>query len=149
MKYSYRITKYIQTDELGRGHSSPNEWTSFYDVGNKVTESEYKKVEQKYIDYILDACNCLGVKSLKIKGLELNVDKYKYAEGSTIQLGDLKEVIQSILREYIWCKFISNECEFHFGYDFYMYFLCDACPEECIDKIKTELTVQRYKSPYL
>ncbi|MCO4109245.1 hypothetical protein, partial [Citrobacter freundii] len=104
MKYSYRITKYTQTDELGRGYSSPNEWTSFYDIGNKVTESEYKEVEQKYINYIFEACNCLGVKSLEIKGLELNVDKYKYAEGSIIQLGELKDVVQSILREYIWCK---------------------------------------------
>lgn len=148
MKYSYRITKYTQIDELGRGHSSPNEWTSFYDIGNKVTESEYKKVEQKYIDYILDACNCLGVKSLEIQGLELNVDKYKYAEGSIIQLSEIKELVQSILREYIWCKLISNECEFHFGYDFYMYFLFNACSEKCIAQIKTDLTVQKYKSPY-
>lgn len=148
MKYSYRITKYTQTDNLGNLCSSSNEWISFYDIGNSVTEVEYKKVEEKYIDYILNACNCLGVKSLRIQGLELNIDKYHYVEDSIIQIGELKAVIQSILREYIWCKLISDKCEFHFGYDFYIYFLFNACPKKRIDKIKTELTVQRYNSPY-
>ncbi|VFS59484.1 Uncharacterised protein [Leminorella grimontii] len=68
MKYSYRITKYAQTDELDNLCSSSSEWTSFYDIGCKVTEDEYKKVEGRYIDYILDACNFLGVKSLKNSG---------------------------------------------------------------------------------
>lgn len=129
-------------------HSPPSEWTSFYDIGSKVTKDEYEKTEQKYIDYILDACNCLCVKSLKIESLELNIDKPQYKEGSIVQLNELKEVIQLILREQIWCKLISSECEFHFGYDYYMYFLCDVCPNKCIEKIKTDLSVQIYDSPY-
>ncbi|MCE9994042.1 hypothetical protein LZ633_18855 [Enterobacter asburiae] len=148
MKYSYRITKYTLTDNAGNFTSLADEWTSFYDIGSKVTEDEYKKTESKYIDYILDACNCLSVKSLKIKDLELNVDKSQYSEGEIIQLDEVRKVVQSILREQIWCKLISNDCQFHFGYDFYMYFLFNTSFTKCLEHIKTELTVQEHKSPY-
>lgn len=147
MKYSYRVTKY-KADDLGGLRSLPDEWTSFYDIGSKITEDGYAKIERQYIEYVVDACNCLSVKSLGVQGLEVNANEFQYEEGAIINIADLGGIIQSILREEIWCKLVSRECEFHFGYDFYMYFLCDDCPQICVEQIKTELTVQKYESPY-
>lgn len=66
MKYSYRVTKYINYNELGQLYSPADEWTSFYDIGTKVTELDYLKVENRYIKYIVAACKCLNVTILNI-----------------------------------------------------------------------------------
>ncbi|AOM42689.1 MULTISPECIES: hypothetical protein [Xenorhabdus] len=149
MKYSYRITKYTNINENGDIYSDPDEWTSFFDIGQKVKKDEYERIENQYIDYIINLCNCLGIKSLKIQALEVSVDEISYIEGESIDINQLKNGIKSILREDMWCKLISDTCEFHFGYDFYMYFVSKIDPKECIDKINTLLTVQKYRSPYL
>ncbi|MDE9541209.1 hypothetical protein [Xenorhabdus bovienii] len=149
MKYSYRITKYTNINENGDVFSGSDEWTSFFDIGQKVEQDEYDKVENQYIDYAVNLCHCLRVNSLIIKGLEVNVNEASYFDGESIDINRLRNVIRSILREDIWCKLISDKCEFHFGYDFYMYFVSKIDPQECIEKINTLLTVQKYRSPYL
>lgn len=149
MEYSYRIVKYTNINENGDICSHPDEWTSFFDVGQKVEESEYEKVEVQYINYVLELCDCLKINSLNINDLSVNVERSSYFEGQSIYISQLGDVIRSILREDIWCKLVSDRCEFHFGYDFYMYFVSKIEPLECISKIETKLTVQKYKSPYL
>ncbi|NDL01547.1 hypothetical protein [Photorhabdus bodei] len=149
MKYSYRITKYTNIKENGDIFSSYNEWAGFFDIGQKVEKDEYEKIENQYIDYVINLCHCLKIKLLRIKELEVNIDEVSYLDGESIDISQLRNIIQSILREDIWCKLISDQCEFHFGYDFYMYFVSKIDPQECIDKINTLLTVQRYRSPYL
>lgn len=155
MKYSYRVTKYTNYNELGQLYSPSDEWTSFYDIGTKVTELEYLKVENKYIKYIVAACECLSVTILNIKGLELNVDSCSYKDGDQLHVekepSKFSKFISQILREEVWCKLVSDKCEFHFDYDFYMYFLFDeTLAKECIDNIKTSLNIDyNCNSPYI
>ncbi|WP_047685474.1 MULTISPECIES: hypothetical protein [Xenorhabdus] len=149
MKYSYRMTKYTNINENGDICSDYDEWTSFFDIGQKVKKYEYEQIENQYIDYVINLCDCLGIKFLRIKDLEVNFDKISYIDGESININQLRSVIKSILREDIWCKLISDKCEFHFGYDFYMYFVSKIDHKECMDEINTLLTVQKYRSPYL
>ncbi|KAA1179740.1 hypothetical protein [Photorhabdus heterorhabditis] len=149
MEYSYRIIKYTNINENGDVFSRPDEWTSFFDIGQKVEKSEYERIENQYVDYVINLCNCLRINCIIINGLDIFADEISYSEGQSIYINQLGDVIKSILREDIWCKLISDKCEFHFGYDFYMYFVSKIDPHECIAKIATELTVQKYKSPYL
>jgi hypothetical protein len=149
MEYSYRITKYTNINENGVISSLPDEWTSFFDIGKKVEKSEYERVENQYIEYVINLCDYFNIKSLTVNYLENNTDDCAYVEGQSIHISELSNILKSILREEIWCKLISNKCEFHFGYDFYMYFVSKIDPQEYIDNIATELTVQKYKSPYL
>ncbi|TXE27346.1 hypothetical protein FOT62_22515 [Serratia marcescens] len=148
MKFSYRITKYKKYDPFGNLCSSDDEWTSFFDIGQKVSKSEYEMVEKEYVDFVINACNLFSAVGLCIKELEVNVDFFKYKNNDVVRGGDLEEVIRSILREDVWCKLVSDSFEFHFGYDFYMYFIFDAKNDDLIHEIRTSLTVQSYKSPY-
>ncbi|WP_048796846.1 MULTISPECIES: hypothetical protein [Serratia] len=148
MRFSYRITKYKKYDSFGNLCSSDNEWTSFFDVGKKVSISEYEVVEKEYVDFVLNACGLFNIVGLCIKGVEINVELFKYKDNEVVLRGELEEVIRSILREDIWCKLVSDNFEFHFGYDFYMYFIFDAESDDVIHEIRTNLTVQTYKSPY-
>jgi len=149
MKYSYRIMKYNKINKDGDVYSDPDEWTSFFDIGIKVNKQEYEKIEDQYVSYILSLCDCLNVKLFRISDLEINVDNLSYTNGQVIDIDISSQLIRSILREDLWCKLISDTCEIHFGYDFYMYFISKNSPEKCMSKINTVLTVQKYKSPYL
>ncbi|WP_323637291.1 hypothetical protein [Pectobacterium polaris] len=144
MKYYYRITKYRNIDDYGNFHSSPDEWTGFFDVGDKVDIDEYRRVESQYIDFILEACSFFSVSELKLKDVELNSD-VNYSENQKIKVNRIEDLVKSILREDIWCKLVSDSIEFHFGYDFYMYLLSKNNPECFIKKIKSPLTVHERK----
>ncbi|MBN3057910.1 hypothetical protein [Pectobacterium brasiliense] len=148
MKYSYRVTKYRNIDGDGNVFSSPNEWTSFFDVGDKLDIDEYHRVEKQYIDFILEACSFFSVNELKLKGVELNGDVH-YSDNQKIKLDLIESVVKSILREEVWCKLVSDSVEFHFGYDFYMYFLSKNNPEFFIKNLNSPLTVREYTSPYI
>ncbi|MBS9429653.1 hypothetical protein [Photorhabdus akhurstii] len=99
MKYSYRITKYNNTNENGDIFSSSDEWTSFFDIGQKVEKDEYEKIENQYIDYVINLCHCLKINLLRIKELEVNIDEVSYLDGESIDISQLRNIIQSILRE--------------------------------------------------
>lgn len=148
MKYSYRIMKYRNINKNGGVTSGADEWTSFYDIGAKIDKEEYEKVEREYINYAVQLCDCMAIKTLNIEELEINTTSSPYLNGQKIRIEQLDGIIKSILREEIWCKLTSVDCEFHFGYDFYMYFVSTINPNRCINKIQTSLTVQNYKSPY-
>ncbi|MEQ9889545.1 hypothetical protein [Pectobacterium zantedeschiae] len=148
MKYSYRVAKYRSIDDGGNPHSSPDEWTSFFDVGDKVDIDEYHRVENQYIDFISEACSFFSVNELRLKDLELNGD-VNYSDNQKIKLNFIEGVVKSVLREEVWCKLVSDSIEFHFGYDFYIYFLSRNNPESFIKKLNSPLTVQEYISPYI
>ncbi|WP_226068310.1 hypothetical protein [Dickeya zeae] len=148
MKYSYRVTKYRIIDNDGNLYSSPDEWTSFFDVGDKVDADEYYKVESQYVDFILEACSFFSVNEFKLKGVELNGD-VQYSENQKIKVNFIENIVKDVLREEVWCKLVSDNIEFHFGYDFYMYFLSKKNPESFIKKLNSPLTVQEYTSPYI
>lgn len=145
MKYSYRITKY---DPLNDERSN-SEWTSFFDIGKSVSEEEYLLAEVDYIETVLKICRCLGVSRLIISNLEFNSEREPYAEGQSIEVAQLAPVVKAILREQIWCKLKSASCEFHFGYDYYMYLVSDTDAGFCFSNEKSKLYVEAFRSPYL
>ena len=144
MKYSYRITKY--------GHSNnecPNdEWTSFHDVGKTVSEEEYLAVEEDYVQTVISICRCLGVSSLMITSLELNSECEPYSEGQEIDVDRLPFVVKAVLREKIWCKLKTAVCEFHFGYDYYMYLISNMNADSCFPRDTSQLNFEVFQSPY-
>ncbi|MFP9231207.1 hypothetical protein [Pectobacterium cacticida] len=148
MKYSYRIAKYRSIDDEGNLHSSPDEWTSFFDVGDKVDIDEYHRIENQYIDFVLKACSFFSVNEFRLKGVELN-GSVQYSENQKIKVEFIENVVKDILREEFWCKLVSDSIEFHFGYDFYMYFLSKKDPTFFIKNLNSPLTVQEYTSPYI
>ncbi|MFJ5333022.1 hypothetical protein [Pectobacterium versatile] len=145
MKYSYRVTKYKNID--GEVYSYPDEWTSFFDVGDKVDIDEYGKVENQYIDFIVNVFLFFSVDKFQLKDVELN-GNFHYSNDQEIGVESIKDVVKVILREDVWCKLVSDDIEFHFGYDFYMYFLSNKNPDCFLKELNSPLTVQAYNSPY-
>lgn len=145
MKYSYRITKYAP---LGNELSS-SEWTSFFDIGKSVSEEAYLLTETDYVETVIAICRCLGASLLIISNLELNSEGEPYTEGQKIEVNQLAPVVKAILREKIWCKLKSASCEFHFGYDYYMYLISETDAEPCFPKEKSKLYFEAFRSPYL
>lgn len=148
MKLSYRITKYTDKHNNGNYYSHEQEWSSFFDVGSKVTLQEYIAVEDLYVNFLMDACKFYKVTALQIVGLEIN-ESSEYEDMLILDIGSIPQVVRDILREKIWAKLVSPYLEFHFGYDFYMYFLCEDYKEMFITTVDTPLTVDACISPYL
>lgn len=141
MKYSYRITKY--------GTLHGDEWTSFNDIGHSVSEKQYLAIESEYISTVVTVCRCLGVSSLVVSNLELSDEGEPYEEGQEVELDFLFQILAAILREKIWCKLKSPVCEFHFGYDYYMYLVSEDDADICFPKEKSNLHFEVFRSPYL
>lgn len=153
MKFSYRITKYhkcLQEDKRILC-SPPKEWTSFADVGKGIVSlDEYMKTESKYIRLILEICKLHKVKSLKIKELDNFNHLKQYSSNQKISNEiELIELLKLILREKIWCKLCSRNCEFHFGYDYYLYCICNKDLYCFFDIPSIMLNIEKYISPYM
>lgn len=148
MSYSYRITKYTKINEDGNLCSLPDEWTSFFDVDKKVSLQEYEWVENQYIEFVVLACNYHHIDKLEIKNLESNGHD-TYRNNQRVNVDDIGSVVKDVLRESVWCKLVCEKFEFHFGYDFYMYFVSSENPDEFLKRMNSPLTIQKYKSPYI
>lgn len=124
-------------------------WTSFHDIGKLVSKEEYLKVEKAYIDTIISICTCLGIKKLIVSDLEIYGEGSTYVNNEEIGIKDVRIIAKAILRESIWCKLKSPNIEFHFGYDYYMYFLSKSNPGRCLDQVAECLYCVPFLSPYL
>lgn len=150
----YRITKYNPLYRDSEGRYLKDEWTDFSCVGyvfngEKLTFEDYVYVEQEYIRCILEIINLLkiDVSKLKIVGIE----KYEKCEWKNGFLKDknLELLLQDCLRRRIWCKIIGKKFQIHFGYDYYMYILCEL-PYDVVNKIciANNLFCEVFQSPY-
>lgn len=148
MKYinSYRITKYFTYTNAG--FLADDGWSSYSDVPDKITLEQYLKVEQQYIQIILDICKTQNIHFLRIKQLSDWQKKSPYRNRHKIPLAHLPEFLRGLLRENYWCKLTHFKCEFHFGYDYYLYCLSQ---EDLFDFIQSvsPLNIERFKSPYI
>lgn len=149
MHTSLRITKYHGYDVEGNLTSPENEWTSYFDVGNKVSLEDYILVEDEYINFVISLCYLFSVEKLTVSELEIfdEAGLLKYPE--SVAINELPLLIRDVLREKIWCKLLSDDLEVHFGYDFYMYVVCPLSCDFIKSKIKTSLNVEALQSPYL
>jgi len=151
MNYSYRITKYFESNTSGNLISNENEWTSFSDVGENVSLEEYLKVENAYLVVITFVCEHFHISELKVIDLEIiNYDR-SIVNGQLLTIESASELSRNILREEVWCKLASTDIEFHFGYDFYMYLVSNMDIYNLLEKTEFAkiLNIQKYKSPYL
>jgi hypothetical protein len=171
--FNWRITKYnpIYRDELGK--YKKDEWTSFCEIGkifngNMLTSDEYVVVEDTYVGAILAFMDDLGIKSLKVKGLEKKNKKFMpdkahklYSEelvnlyislqdNDVLNVREIECLSRLVLRENLWCKLEKDDIMFvHFGYDYYMYIGIHEICEEAINNIKESgLFVEDFVSPY-
>lgn len=147
MIYSNRVTKY-NPDKIT--NNTQKEWTSFHDIGINVTKEEYLIVENTYIESLQKISFSMKEKFFLVSELEnySNIGDYKDNQRINITK-ELSTIVQHILREQLWCKLIGQKCEFHFGYDYYMYVVSKKSMAQCINSISNKLFVEEFMSPYL
>ena len=149
----YRITKYNPKLRDKMGRYLIDDWTSMSDIGKtfsgkELTLKKYLEVERQYLDVIEMLLNDNNVVQVKITNLE----KYKGFEclsakekeiidniwvDKCVGVNEITLICKLILREFIWAEFewINTKMMLKFGYDYYMYFVCDEIRKELIDKI--------------
>ncbi|HGO5855727.1 hypothetical protein ACJ7Z2_05195 [Mannheimia glucosida] len=144
-RHSYRITKYFNYNI--DGFLADDGWSSFSDVPEKISLEEYLKIEQQYIYTILAVCKQLNIEYLRIKQLSDSNKKSGYRNRQKIKLSDLPIFLKGLLRENYWCKLTHFKCEFHFGYDYYLYCIAQADLFHFLNE-QSELHIERFISPY-
>lgn len=159
--YSWRITKYdpLKRDSDGY-YLNSQEWTCFSEVGTKVSDEEYLKTEQKYLDAIRSFMRDLSLDSAYVYALEMwpnedeNTTKDRFLSeiqiGKAISTEEVQELARLSLRNEVWCKIgIENHFFVHFGYDFYMYIGADRNCSKAIQSVtQSGLFVEEFESPY-
>ncbi|MGC1001635.1 hypothetical protein [Pantoea agglomerans] len=149
MDTSLRITKYHNYDAEGNLVSARDEWTSYFDIGVKVSVDDYILVESEYVNFVLSLCDLLSVEKFTLSELEVFDDKGSVEYPEVVDITVLPLLVRDVLREKIWCKLVADEMEVHFGYDFYMYVICPLSLDFIKSKISTHLNVESFKSPYM
>ncbi|MFJ7738370.1 hypothetical protein ACIQ2D_18805 [Lysinibacillus sp. NPDC097287] len=159
--FSWRVTKY--NPELRNEDGSyinQDEWTSISDVGTKVSEKEYLKVESIYLDAIEAFLREIGVDKVSIEALELHILEEqepsvhsflsKLEIGIELTTSEIRELSKWVLREVIWCKLsVQNQCFIHFGYDYYLYIGANRnCPNAIKEVEQLGLYVEVFQTPY-
>jgi len=169
MKYCWRITKYDPKKRNPQGWFLEDTWISYGDIGEsyqgeKLTYDEYIRVENLYINAIVQFMSCLNISHLQVKSLEKNnrintdssVDKTEVIfvnamkENDLLSLEQVAMVSKLILRGYFWCELISKYKMFvDFGYDYYMYIGSRLECKDTLQKIRESgLYVENFESPY-
>jgi len=169
----FRITKYDPSFRDSEGRYLKDTWTSVSDIGrifdgNVLTEEDYHRIEQLYIDAVVKIANILKVTTLQIRSLEKTkeyIDQgswidihsndyrklfYGLTEGLCISITEIEYICKLILREQLWCKLESDKMLVHFGYDFYMYIVISQGDHEFVRTvIPAELFIEEMISPYM
>jgi len=161
---NYRITKYDPSKRNEQGHYiDSTEWTAISDIGkpeyNLTSYSEYEKVENSYVESIMEIMKINHISELKISDLESRNTKQDFEEfeksgrlknvsvnyeteiqilsnGTNVMASPISKLIRLILRESIWMKLNSPQLIVEFGYDYYMYVKCQKLASQVISKIE-------------
>ncbi len=152
--YEFRISKY-DYKYRHNGVYLKEEWTSINDVGKvfegkMLTDSEYEYYERLYLSFIERVCAQLGITEMFVSCLEDYNNICPYSSGAHIKgTNAIIEVARDCLREKYWCKLVTDICQFHFGYDYYLY-LCSSLNYDYVKDLATELGlyVEIKESPY-
>jgi hypothetical protein len=151
----YRVTKYDPALRGPNGEYRADDWIMFSQIGQPfrgvvLTEQEYKRVEQAYVEVALAFLRESGIAALRVAGLE-NSRKHQleFAEGSLLTPERLPDVFEGILRNEFWCRFQSDHAFVHFGWDYYMYIgVPHRCPAAEHTASDLGLYVEEFISPY-
>ena len=118
--------------------------------GKVLTEGEYLRVEQAYIDSATAFLREGGIDSLTVEGIENHKGlTLEFGEGSSLSLEAIADVIRQMLREELWCR-LENEGGFvHIGWDYYMYIgVPRRCPKAELLAEGMGLYAELFSSPY-
>jgi len=129
---SWRVTKYNPLHRNNEGSYLYDDWTSFHEVGKKVSLADYLRIEEAYIQAIVAFMNEMDISTVYIHALEFSSNEIQNQHasdftsnlwiGKGISIEEVKELAKLTLREAVWCKLgIKNLFFVHFGYDYYMY----------------------------
>ena len=147
----YRITKYDPAKRHPDGtYSVDDEWTSYQDINESVSEEDYLKCEVAYIKTAIKFLNENQISSLRVKDLydQENISSLK--ENEILPVSNLEHHLRNVLREEYSCKFENDNCFVHVGWDFYMYVGVMKTPSNAIDFAeRNSLFVEEYVSPYI
>ena len=155
----YRISKYNPKYRYDDWVVVEDTWTSFSDIGsvyngNVLSIDNYLEVEEKYILIINKILDHFDIDSLNIKEMEtyLTIDEIKkmlllkkiyisnieinfikkLKNNAELNREELNQAIKFILRECFWA-ILEKEIKIEFGYDYYVYILCNTIPEKIIE----------------
>lgn len=152
----YRVTKYDPANRNERGCYLADEWTCVHNIGSTfagvvLTEDEYRRVQQAYIDSALAFLNEGGLTSLTVEGLENHKEiALEFGEGSVLSADQMPNLIRQILSEEFWCRLEGKDGFVHFGWDHYMYIgVPHHCPKS--ERLAKELGLfpEEFASPYV
>ncbi|WP_046181327.1 hypothetical protein [Domibacillus tundrae] len=156
--FSWRVTKYNPLNRHADGsYIDQDEWTSFSEVGTKVSMEDYLNTEKNYINAITAFMEDMQLKSVCLTSLEYwpdETEEYDVAEfmskmqiGISLSVQEVKELAKLTLREIIWCK-LSYKKQFfvHFGYDYYMYI---GTAEKCSTARQKVQSLGLYVEPFV
>lgn len=147
--HQFRITKYDPRHRDPSGAYLREEWTSYSDVGRRVSLEEYLATEKRYVDTAVTLLREAGVESLEARDVENRGAAEAPMEGAILAPAEWARAFRSVLREEWWCRFESEAGFVHFGYDYYMY--VGVCRREAVAEdgaVSRGLFVEPFPSPY-
>lgn len=149
LKYGYEIVKYSPDGYDSNGCYQKDEWTSIADIGCSFhgqifTFEEYTKVEDCYVNSVMEIIKISGVKYLTVGYIESSseiVDEWYYKtpfstenarlytfaktlhQGSQISMTNIPLVVKLCLRECLYAVLVNlkHNLQVDFGYDYYMH----------------------------
>jgi hypothetical protein len=149
------VTKYDPAHRDRRGVYTRDEWTAVSDIGQAfagvvLTEPEYRRVEVAYATAAVAFLREAGVSSLAVTGLEnAAAIPLPFAEGASVALAEVGEVVRRMLREEFWCRLEGAGAFVHVGWDYYMYIgVPRPCPAAVALAGQLGLFVEPFRSPY-
>lgn len=156
----FKITKYDPAFFGESGSYQRDEWTSRSDVGKSfdgavLTEAEYQKVEDSYLEAVRLLAGAADVDELAVRELEIRDDtsKWQLGEGQRVTVEEAVEICREMLREgAVWCLLEQGDQFYvHVGYDYYMYVGMTGDPAAAVEAIRRlGLFVEPdWPSPYL
>jgi hypothetical protein len=151
----YRVTKYNPAFRDAHGAYIADEWILFKQIGSTfggvvLTEGEYLRVEDAYINSATAFIKEGGLNSLTVEGIE-NHRKLplEFGNGTVLSLEQVGDVIRQMLREELWCRLEGQSGFVHIGWDYYMYIgVPHRCPKAEFLVEELGLHPELFPSPY-
>ena len=150
MCFCYKVSKYnplFYVDDV----FVKNEWTDFSDIGKsfdgeQLTLTEYEKIENNYINFVVEIANVINLSKFRILDLQI-YDSVLWENEQEISLSNLPMLIKDCLRNKCWCKIHEERFCLCFGFDFYLHLKCEV-DYALVNKIseKNSLYVQKYNN---
>ena len=167
-----RISKYDPKYRVN-GIFIGDDWTSVSEIGQcfngeKLSKEQYRCVERKYADCILELCEISGQFEYTVKSywfshsarlmlntlhytflLERNFRLPKWHNEQVVVGDDIALFVKDCLRESCWGKLEGRSSYIHFGYDYYVYVGLELEAERLLEVVnKHGLFCEWMHSPY-